>query len=82
MAIMGRCGQCGKPIGESKKTCGASYAICNKCKTLLHPHCIGEHRLMHNNRDNIIKDAANDDTNSLLTRVFDSIREKFSTTKS
>ena len=77
MAIFGKCGQCGKPIGQAKKTCGASFAVCNKCKVMLHPHCLGEHRLLHRNRDNMIKDAVNDNTNSLISKVFSSIREKF-----
>ena len=77
MSIFGKCGHCGKPIGQGKKTCGASFAVCKICKVMLHPHCIGEHRFYHSNRDTIIKNAVSDDTNSLLSKVFSSIREKF-----
>ena len=81
MSIFGRCGQCGKPIGQAKKTCGASFAMCKKCKVMLHPHCIGEHRFFHSNRDYMLKEVVNDDTNSLISKVFSSIREKFAKPK-
>ncbi len=78
MQILGNCGHCSKPIGESKKTCGASYAVCRRCKVLLHPHCLGEHRLMHNNQDYYLKHTTKQDNLSLISKIISLIRNKFS----
>jgi hypothetical protein len=51
MPVLGKCGHCGKSLDSGKKTCGATFAVCNKCKLPLHPHCKGEHRLVHNRQD-------------------------------
>ena len=40
MLAFAKCGQCGKSLDEGKKTCGASFVMCNKCKMLIHPHCM------------------------------------------
>jgi len=59
MSFFGRCGQCGRPIEESKKTCGANMVVCKKCKMIIHIHCIGEHRLRHRNEERALKSSAN-----------------------
>lgn len=74
MPVFGNCGQCGKSLDEGKKTCGASFAMCNKCKMLIHPHCMGEHRLMHNRQDNIAKYATKRTPASILARIFQFIK--------
>ena len=78
MTLLDNCGYCGKPIEESTKTNGVTYAVCNRCNAILHPHCLKAHRLSHKNRDDEIKNASEDDTNHLITNVFSSIREIFS----
>lgn len=76
MPILGRCGQCGKSLDAGKKTCGASFAICKKCKMPLHPHCMGEHRLMHNRLDIMAKEASGEGRkNSKLEKVLAPIRK-------
>jgi len=81
MPVFGKCGQCGKSLDQGKKTCGASFAVCNKCKMLIHPHCMGEHRLMHNRQDNIAKNATNNDFDSVFSKSFDLIKEKLGKSK-
>lgn len=81
MAVFGKCGQCGKSLDQGKKTCGASFAVCNKCKMLIHPHCMGEHRLMHNRQDNIAKYVTKDDFDSVFSKSFASIKEKLGKSK-
>ena len=81
MPVFGKCAQCGKSLDQGKKTCGASFAVCNKCKMLLHPHCMGEHRLMHNRQDNVAKFATSDDFDSVFSKSFDFIKEKLSKSK-
>ena len=79
MRIFGNCGQCGRPIEESKKTCGANMVICKKCKMLIHVHCIGEHRLRHKTiNDELKASGGNANANSLFSRIFSPIRKLFS----
>jgi hypothetical protein len=74
MPVFEKCGHCGKSLDEGKKTCGASFAICNKCKMLIHPHCMGEHKLLHNHQDNIAKYATKTKPVSILSRIFNFIK--------
>ena len=70
MGSLGRCVHCGKSIEEGKKTCGATFAVCNRCKAPLHPHCIGEHKLLHSNQDHFIKDATHVEKKRRFPRLF------------
>lgn len=81
MPLFGKCGQCGQSLDQGKKTCGASFAVCNKCKMLLHPHCMGEHRLMHNHQENIAKYTTNDEFDSVFSKSFAFLKEKLSKSK-
>ena len=69
MRILGNCGHCGKSIQETKKTCGATYVTCGKCKTLIHPHCIGEHKLMHRNQELYVKQLNKEEETPILLRI-------------
>lgn len=80
MRILGKCGQCGKSIQETKKTCGATYVVCGKCKTLIHPHCIGEHKLMHNNQEYFVKHMGKEE-GSFLARILRSFKNLISPSK-
>ncbi len=80
--MFGKCAQCGRSLDEGKKTCGASFAICKKCKMLIHPHCMGEHRLMHNRQDMIAKYATKNEYDSVFSRTIAFIKEKLSKSKS
>ena len=81
MRILGNCGQCGKSIQETKKTCGATYSVCRRCKMLIHPHCWGEHRLMHNNQDYYVKHISKKGDTSFISRIFNSVKNLFTTSK-
>jgi hypothetical protein len=81
MRILGNCGHCGKSIQETKKTCGATYVTCKKCKTLIHPHCIGEHRLMHRNQELYIKQLSRGEETSFLSRIVRNFKNLISTSK-
>ena len=76
MSFFGRCGQCGRPIEESKKTCGANMVVCNKCKMIIHIHCIGEHKLRHKTEEQAVKSSVNPDQ-SLFSRFLESIKRIF-----
>ena len=76
MSFFGRCGQCGRPIEESKKTCGANMAVCNKCKMIIHIHCIGEHMLRHKNEIRALKSSVNPDQ-GLFSRFLAYIKRIF-----
>ncbi len=79
MPLMGKCGHCGKSLDSGKKTCGATWAICNKCKMPLHPHCKGEHRLVHNRQDYWAKEAVKGEKQeTLLTKILVTIKKIFS----
>ncbi len=73
MSFFGRCGQCGRPIEESKRTCGANMVVCNKCKMIIHIHCIGEHKLRHKNEEQAVKSSVNPDQ-GLFSRFLASIK--------
>ncbi len=75
MRILGVCGQCGKPIAQGKKTCGATMAVCARCKLPIHPHCLGEHRLMHKNQERIAHSLRVSD-NAFLSKILSFIRTK------
>jgi len=81
MRIFGNCGQCGRPIEESKKTCGANFVICNKCKMMIHVHCIGEHRLRHKNLENQLKGNKNTENESIISKILIPIKRIFSSSK-
>ena len=81
MRILGNCGHCGKSIQEAKKTCGATYITCKKCKTLIHPHCIGEHRLMHNNQEHFVKNLKEEENHNLFSKIYNSVRNLVSSSK-
>jgi hypothetical protein len=81
MRILGNCSQCGKSIQETKKTCGATYIVCKQCKTLIHPHCIGEHRLMHNNQNYYVKKLNIKEDISLFSRISNGVRNFISLKK-
>ncbi|MHA2358171.1 MAG: hypothetical protein ACXABK_05335, partial [Candidatus Heimdallarchaeaceae archaeon] len=72
-----KCGHCGKSIGESKKTCGATMAFCKICKLPLHPHCLGEHRFMHRNQDLMVKNLNEDYSDTVLTKISKFFRNLF-----
>ena len=74
MGILGKCGHCGKSIGESKKTCGATIAVCRICKLPLHPNCLGEHRLMHNNQNYYAKKLSKKEDVSIFSKISRSVR--------
>ena len=76
MSFFGRCGQCGRPIEESKRTCGANMVVCNKCKMIIHIHCIGEHKLRHKTEEQVVKSSVNPDQ-SLFSRFLESIKRIF-----
>ncbi len=79
MPLMGKCGHCGKSLDSGKKTCGATWAICNKCKMPLHPHCKGEHRLVHNRQDYWAKVAVEGDRPEILqSKILNTIKKIFS----
>jgi hypothetical protein len=81
MRILGNCGHCGKSIQETKKTCGATYVTCGKCKTLIHPHCIGEHKLMHRNQELYVKQLSRGEETSFLSKVARIFRNLLSPSK-
>ena len=68
MRSLGVCGQCGKPIAQGKKTCGATMAVCTICKLPIHPHCLGEHRLMHRNQERLAQNMK-ETNNNLISRI-------------
>ena len=75
MRSLGVCGQCGKPIAQGKKTCGATLAMCTLCKLPIHPHCLGEHRLMHRNQERIIQNLG-DSYNSCISKIISFIQAR------
>ena len=79
MRILGNCGQCGKSIQETNKTCGATYAVCRQCKMLIHPHCLGEHRLMHRNQANYVKYVIKKNDTSFISKIFNNVKSLLST---
>ena len=81
MRILGNCGHCGKSIQETRKTCGATYATCGKCKTLIHPHCIGEHKLMHRNQELYVKQLNKGEETSFLSKISKNFKKLFSPSK-
>ena len=81
MRILGNCGQCGRSIQATNKTCGATYATCRRCKMLIHPHCLGEHRLMHNNQDYYVKHISKEGNTSFISKFLNSVRNLLSFSK-
>lgn len=81
MRILGNCGHCGKSIQETRKTCGATYLTCRKCKTLIHPHCIGEHKLMHRNQELYAKQLNKGEETSILSKISKNFKKLFSPSK-
>ncbi len=79
MPIVGKCGHCGKSLDQGRKTCGATFSVCNKCKMPLHPHCMGEHRLVHNRQEYWAKEAVKgEEQETLLTKILAPIKKLFS----
>jgi hypothetical protein len=81
MRILGNCGQCGKSIQQTNKTCGATYAVCGKCKMLIHPHCLGEHKLMHNNQEYYAKHIGKEGYSSFISKFLNNVKNLFSSSK-
>ncbi len=75
MRSLGVCGQCGKPIAQGKKTCGATMAVCSRCKLPIHPHCLGEHRLMHRNQERVAQSFRVSD-NAFISKIISFVRTK------
>ena len=75
MCSLGICGHCGKPIAEGKKTCGATMGVCTICKLPIHPHCFGEHRLMHRNQERLAQ-SMKTTNNNLISRILVFIKAK------
>jgi hypothetical protein len=75
MSSLGFCAQCGKSIAQGKKTCGATMAVCTRCKLPIHPHCLGEHRLMHRNQERVTQSLKVSD-NPIISKIISFIRTR------
>ena len=75
MRSLGICAHCGKPIAQGKKTCGATMGVCTICKLPIHPHCLGEHRLMHRNHERLTQ-SIKETNNNLISRILFFIRTR------